>query len=123
MKDKKLHIDLIHKDDDKEWLFKIVRTIYRSDDPKNSFFELKTITKVLVKFLATEKCTYEGYQILHPVDRACDEPSEYKKEVELEEVDIVTFNDNGDYDFINKYDLESDAHNLIIDYITDCYEF
>lgn len=79
--------------------------------------------RVEVEFNAKERCTYKGYQILYPVDQACDEPSEYVTDVEIEEVRLVIFDEDGDEDDCEDHDLESDEEELITDYIIENYEF
>ena len=110
-KEEKIKVTFLEKEESDAWIFEV-----KSLDGK----EYRIIS---VHFSANEVCTYKGYQIFYPVDAACDEPSEYRTDVELEESYIILTDEDGEYYDWLDYELQEDEERLITKYIENNYEF
>ena len=106
-----------------------IKVTFLGEECKNSWiFEVESLDgkehrKISVNFSANEVCTYKGYQVFYPVDAACDEPSEYRTDVQLEKSYIILTDEDGeDYDCLD-YELEEDEERLITEHIENNYEF
>jgi hypothetical protein len=110
--DIKPEVSLLRKDDTNIWIFNINR---------NDGSEIKAVS---VEFEAKQIVVEDGYQILHPVDQACDEPAVTDEQVILDEnIYLLELDERGEYVDCEEYLLESDEEDLIISYIKQHYEF
>ena len=103
-------ISFVEIESDENWIFKTERIGE----------EAKIIS---VEFKAEGICISKPYQILYPVDQACDEQGEYRTSIDITGAAVLLFDEEGEEYDSEHYDLNVDEIKLIETIIESDYEF
>ena len=109
-KEQSVKISFLENESDENWIFKTERIGE----------EAKIIS---VEFKAENICVSKPYQILYPVDQACDEQGDYRTDIYIMGAAVLLFDEEG-YEYDSEdYDLSVDEIKLIETIIESDYEF
>lgn len=75
------------------------------------------VKEILVEYHFQEIMVHEGYEIHYPVDKAHQEPNEYKYYVHIEKVNLIE-----NEDILEEIYLSTEENKIIEDYIVDIKE-